>query len=195
MEKTGKSVLIFISAVAIVFVAGLLFMFSQFWDNIFPNSDIILKAKNELIQKQAELKEKGIALAYKRNQRKQFANESENYWIVKRDGELEGALQKNIENAARNVNVTINSIGNLNLAKLNEQFSYSDLNLEILGAAEDISRLLVEIYKSKPKLYWVRCMIRQYRANDSTQLVLSGTLRLVCIDDNSVVNKILEAGQ
>ncbi|HRR06685.1 MAG TPA: hypothetical protein P5105_05325, partial [Victivallales bacterium] len=174
---------------ALIFSA--IFIFIYFSESIWPGKELILKNKGELLKMQSELQEKYKDMALKRRLRNNFIKETKSLWIEKRDGDLQQISQKIIENASKNAKITVNSLGNFSRSKVNEQCSYFDFSVEIKGSMEDLARFMIEIYKSKPTFYWTRCVIRYSKPDDSNELILSGALRVVSVDDPSIVSQIM----
>ena len=68
------------------------------------------------------------------------------------------------------------------------------MNVDAQAPMEDIARFLVELYKVYPKFYWTRILLRPYKPNDSKEILLSGSLRIICVDDQKLAERLSGGG-
>ncbi len=193
MNSSKKRIVSIFALVLLLFffVVALFFLFDinkAFW----PTSASIKKARAELEQAQISLKTKVTELSGRRKTRRDFLKQSPNYWISARDGQLEEVMMRRIEDAAKNSKILLNNFGNTKSSKLNEQFSFFDFTIDAKAPMEDISRFMVEIYKSRPCFYWTRCVLRPSKPNDSKDITLSASLRVLYIDDEKIAKRLME---
>ncbi len=190
--KREKTVFAILLSLIAVFSAVALLLLTDMADAVWPGADSVAAARSALAKAQVEMKVRGAELAAKRQSRRQFMKGASNYWMAQRDGKAEDLIVRRIEEISKNSKVSIGSLGNSKTSKVNEQFSFFDFNIEAQAPMEDMARFMVDVYKASPKFHWTRCVLRPSKPNDSKEISMSASLRVVCIDDEGMAKKILE---
>ncbi len=192
MKSNRKNIIILSVLGLMLFVSSITAFFMMGLNSVvWPSSEEIKTTRINLEKTQTDLDVKIKELSAKRILRKNFILQSTNFWINSRDGQIESGLMSKIEAIAKSTGIKLNNFGNTKLSKVNEQFSYFDFTLDAQAPMEDLAKFMVEMYKSNPRFYWTRCLLRQYKPNDSKEIVLSGALRVVCIEDAKMAQKLI----
>jgi hypothetical protein len=118
--------------------------------------------------------------------REGFIRQGKDYWVPKRDGEIENNIIKKIEDVAKSSGMKIQNIGNSKLSKINEDISFMEINIEAKSSMEEITRFISDLYKTNPCFYWRKCVLRSFNPRDAKDIVLSGTLNVVSLTGDNV---------
>jgi len=119
-----------------------------------------------------------------------FSEDGMDYWIVERDGPVEGNIQRLVGDIETTSTIKLSTITNLSNEKIDEGVKLyyftinSDTNMEVLA------KFIDGIRKAKPKFFWQSCSIRPKRGKDANQVSFRGALGFLCIEDKKLI-KIL----
>ncbi len=192
--QKGK-LIICLSVLAVVWAVILCnWLFSSLGE--LPNQAKIAKIKQELIKVRRE-NEKALAEAKAmREVRKKYRQRAAESWIVRHDGVIETGLRRRISDVAQKMDFKLNNIGSVRTGRINQEFSYADIDISGNGDFDDVIRLLAGIAEIQPRLAWRRLDLRpdnRFRRNTGsgsaklaaqanmvpeTRLNFSGTLRV-----------------
>ena len=84
----------------------------------------------------------------------------ETYWNVDRDGQPETKLRVLVSEAAERVEANLQNLGSVRMSTINPELSYALLEFTVVDEYDKVIRLIAEIEKCKPRLYWVSADIR-----------------------------------
>jgi hypothetical protein len=195
MKKWKNKIIlaVLLLAIACLPVAAFLFFLTDIGP-IWPGKNDINAAKNALEKAQSGLASRIKEVSLIRSERIDFIKNSTRLWMEPKDGAVDTEAMKKIEGMAKNSGVNIKSLGNTRKTKVNEQMSFFEVNVDAQAPMEDIARFLVELYKVSPKFYWTRILLRPYKPNDSKEILLSGSLRIICVDDQKLAERLSGGG-
>ncbi len=167
---------------------------SSFGD--LPNEAKIAKVKSELVKVRREHEKASAELNAMREVRKKYRQRAAESWIVRHDGVIETGLRRRISDVAGKMNFKLNNIGSVRVGRINQEFSYADIDISGNGDSDEVVRLLAGIAEIQPRLAWRRLDLRpdnRFRRNTGsgsanlaaqantvpeTRLNFSGTLRV-----------------
>ncbi len=192
--QKGK-LIICLSCLGIVWVVILInWLFSSLGD--LPNQAKIGKVKNELVKVRREYNKAAAEQEAMREVRRKYRQIAAESWIVKHDGVIETGLRRRISDVAQKMDFKLSNIGSVRTGRINQEFSYADIDISGNGDFDDVIRLLAGISEIQPRLAWRRLDLRpdnRYRRNTGTgsanlaaqantipetRLNFSGTLRV-----------------
>ena len=82
------------------------------------------------------------------------------YWNADRDGQPETELRNLINDAAKNAEANIQTLGSVRTSTINNELSYADLDFTVVDEYSKIIRFFAEVEKCTPRLAWRRVEIR-----------------------------------
>jgi hypothetical protein len=204
--QKGK-LIICCSVLLLVWLIILCNWLGSFFEDL-PNKQKIAKINSELNQlrrtHQKALDEQEAARAVRKKYR-ELASKS---WIDSHDGAVETGLRLRISEVAKKQDFKLNSIGSVRTSRINDDFSYADIDISGNGDFDDVIRLLAGLSEIEPKLAWRRLDLRpdnRYRRNTGTgsanlaaqvntvpetRLNFSGTLRVFCYEGKMTVKEL-----
>jgi len=157
---------------------------------LWQTEDDIANESRALRVKQEELQKKINRIEQLRLMRDAFSEDGMDYWIVERDGPVEGNIQRLVGDIETTSTIKLSTITNLSNEKIDEGVKLyyftinSDTNMEVLA------KFIDGIRKAKPKFFWQSCSIRPKRGKDANQVSFRGALGFLCIEDKKLI-KIL----
>ena len=138
-----------------------------------------------------ELEKEIIEVQNIRQIRQTFIKQGRDFWIPKRDGDIESNIIKKVEEVAKSSGLKLQNIGNAKPTKMNEDISFLEINIEAKASMEEISRFIAELYKANPCFYWRKCVLRPFNPRDAKDIVLSGTLNVVSLTGDNVAKVLM----
>jgi hypothetical protein len=158
--------------------------------SLWPSGARIQDEIAELGDVHKELEKEIMEVRNIRQIRENFIRQGKDFWIPKRDGDIENNIIKKIEEVAKTSGLKLQNIGNARLSKVNEEMSLMEVNIEAKSSMEEIIRFISDLYKANPRFYWRKCILRPFNPRDAKDIVLSGTLNVVSLTGDGVA-KIL----
>lgn len=161
-----------------------------------PNKDKIAKIKSELTKVRREYQKAAAEQNAMYDVRRKYRLRAAESWIVRHDGIIETGLRRRISEVAQKMDFKLNNIGSVRTGRINQEFSYADIDISGNGDFDDVVRLLAGIAEIQPRLAWRRLDLRpdnRFRRNTGsgsanlaaqanvipeTRLNFSGTLRV-----------------
>ena len=157
----------------------------------FASADTLFPSEKQLETKTAELKKlrkenetlQQQANAQKANE-KAFAAMSKGFWNSE-DGVVETELRTLIQEAARSVELSLNSLDAVKTTKITETLYYAELDIQGNAPIETITAFLEKTEQINPPLSWKRFEIRANMrpSRDASaitnDLAFSGSLRVI----------------
>jgi len=186
MKISGSRAWIYLGTIAILLLVlmtrqqGLA---TRFWLN---EADVV-SARSSLFDRKAELHDVHERIVGSRKSRAEFYANSTHYWIDERDSDPENELHSRIEQAAKLTDVKLTSLGSIRTLKAAENILILEASLVCSGRAEAIPRFLAEISRARPAMQWANCAITSESINQTDNLRLNGTIRVVRINDPGLI--------
>jgi hypothetical protein len=159
---------------------------------LWPSADRIQEEIAELGNMHKDLEKEIGEVRTIRQIRENFISQGKDFWIPKRDGDIESSIIKKIEDIAKTSGLKLQNIGNARLSKINEEISFMEINIEAKSSMEEISRFISDLYKSNPCFYWRKCVLRPFNPRDAKDIVLSGTINVVSLTGDGVAKVLME---
>ncbi|MBR2425849.1 MAG: hypothetical protein IKB16_03815 [Lentisphaeria bacterium] len=188
----------------------LLLHFSSDFGNLLPSEEAVKKIRSEVAKEKKEFEnldsKKRAADAVK----KQYQAKLENCWREEVDGDVILGLRQLIENAAKNKDLKLDSLGSTRTSKISNGLCFAELDISMTADLKQITALLTAVEECKPAVYWKRVDIRpgimrqRQQQTQTTQTVnaarrtnapevqqdtasalrLWGTVRVICVQKN-----------
>lgn len=159
---------------------------------LWPSGDRIQEEIVELGNMHKDLEKEIGEVRTIRQIRENFIRQGKDFWIPKRDGDIESSIIKKIEDIAKTSGLKLQNIGNARLSKVNEEISFMEVNIEAKSSMEEISRFISDLYKANPCFYWRKCVLRPFNPRDAKDIVLSGTINVVSLTGDGVAKVLME---
>ncbi|MFA6291880.1 MAG: hypothetical protein WC637_08880 [Victivallales bacterium] len=167
-------------------------LYSKEIANLWPSGDRIQKEIAELGDMHKDLEKEIREVRNIRQIRENFTRHGKDFWIPKRDGDIENSIIKKIEDVAKTSGLKLQNIGNARLSKINEEISIMEVNIEAKSTMEEITRFISDLYKANPCFYWRKCVLRPFNPRDAKDIVLSGTINVVSLTGDGVAKVLME---
>ncbi|HBC87462.1 MAG TPA: hypothetical protein DCZ94_10945 [Lentisphaeria bacterium] len=196
MDKIKSAIRANTKAVIGLIIASLLFMavLILYWKdimNLWPGHDTISSGITALGDFHKDLEKEIKEVHDIRLIRENFVRQGKDFWISKRDGDIESSIIKKIEDVAKSSGLKLQNIGNSRLTKINEDISFMEVNIEAKSTMEEISKFISDLYKANPCFYWRKCVIRPFNPRDAKEIVLSGTISVVSLNSDYIAKVLM----
>lgn len=165
-----------------------------YWKEItalWPSGERINLEIAELGDKHKDLEKEIREVRNIRQIRENFIKQGKDFWIPKRDGDIENSIIKKIEDVAKTSGLKLQNIGNARLSKINEEISMMEINIEAKSSMEEITKFISDLYKANPCFYWRKCILRPFNPRDAKDIVLSGTINVVSLTGDGVAKVLM----
>ena len=162
---------------------------------LWPGGDRIQKELDDLGDMHKDLEKEIREVRNIRQVRENFIKQGKDFWIPKRDGDIENNIIKKIEDVAKTSGLKLQNIGNARLTKISEEISFMEVNIEAKSSMEEISRFISDLYKANPCFYWRKCVLRPFNPRDAKDIVLSGTINVVALTGDGMAKVLMEEGK
>ncbi|MFA6567746.1 MAG: hypothetical protein WCS96_05995 [Victivallales bacterium] len=160
--------------------------------SLWPGGDRIQNEIAELADMHKNLEREIREVRNIRQIRENFIRQGKDFWIPKRDGDIESSIIKKIEDVAKTSGLKLQNIGNARLTKISEEISFMEVNIEAKSSMEEISRFISDLYKANPCFYWRKCVLRPFNPRDAKDIVLSGTINVVSLTGDGVAKVLMD---
>lgn len=174
----------------------LLWRFADSFAGLLPGAGQIDRTEREvkdLMRQNATLKARvktGDELKAK------YRKQLEGYWHEERDGAVDTELRNRIQQAARDVDLKLGSLGSVRTTRINTELYYAEIDLAATGTLETIAAFLAKIQRNSPVLSWRRLDLRpepvRGRPDSNTtgttavqNLNFNGAIRVIGFDGNA----------
>ena len=132
----------------------------------FFGQNIIKKTTTEIVTLQKQLqREQGVYKDILEREAKLIAQKEE-YWITKRDGDINQSFQEKISSAAKNARVELSTAGSVQVSKVSDDLSMGEVEISCSGDMEGITKFLYAMTYSTPRMYWERFSLRPDNYNN-----------------------------
>lgn len=190
----------------------LFFQFTGEAGNLFPGEQEISALKTELEKARTDCDAEEEKMRAAESLKKLYADQCARYWKDEAFGDVETSMRERIAGAASERGVRLNSLGSVRTSRINGELSYAEIEVSLSDGFEDIMNLIAGIAELKPELSWRRIDIRpEFRrtpppgraesggtvqAEDTEQKFrFSGTLRVICVEDQSTTQETEASAQ
>ncbi|MDR0933178.1 MAG: hypothetical protein LBM70_09205 [Victivallales bacterium] len=185
--KTGRGKLTVALCALGVSWLFLLWQFSGSFAGLMPSEDRISNIEREIKQ----LKQQNTQLRSRKKAndelKKLYLSRLEGYWNEERDGAVDTELRNRVQQAAREVDLKLNTLGSVRVSPINSELYYAEIDLSTSGPVETLVHFLGKIQEISPKLAWRRLELRPdagRNAESPGSLVLNGAIRVIGFDKN-----------
>ena len=193
ISSNKKAVLGIIPLVVLSIVVILLY--SKEISNLWPGGESIQKEIGELGDMHKALDREIGEVRNMRQIRENFIKQGKDFWVPKRDGDIESTIIKKIEDVAKTSGLKLQNIGNARLTKISEDISFMEVNVEAKSSMEEITRFISDLYKANPCFYWRKCVLRPFNPRDAKDIVLSGTINVVSLTGDGMAQVLMGEGK
>jgi hypothetical protein len=193
ISSNKKAVLGIIPLVVLSIVV--LLLYSKEISNLWPGGESIQKEIGELGDMHKALDREIGEVRSMRQIRENFIKQGKDFWVPKRDGDIESNIIKKIEDVAKTSGLKLQNIGNARLTKISEDISFMEVNVEAKSSMEEITRFISDLYKANPSFYWRKCVLRPFNPRDAKDIVLSGTINVVSLSGDGVAQILMGEGK
>ena len=159
--------------------------------SLWPSDARIQDEIAELGDIHKELEKEIMEVRNIRQIRENFIRQGRDFWVPKRDGDIENNIIKKIEDIAKTSGLKLQNIGNARLSKVNEEISLMEINIEAKSSMEEITRFISDLYRANPCFYWKKCVLRPFNPRDAKDIVLSGTINVVSLTGDGVAKVLM----
>ena len=153
------------AAVSVLVLVWIVILFSYLdgLDALFPDDRSIADAKRELVNCRKGY-EKALEETRKNEKLLKAYNQMiENAWKEDRHGMVDTELRRLVSNAARSVELTLDSLGAVKSNRINADFYHAELDVSARANYEDVIKFFKAVEKITPKVTWRRVDIRPDR--------------------------------
>lgn len=175
----------------IVLTVVVLALYRKEISGLWPSGDRIRQEITDLGDMHKDLEKEIREVRNMRQMRESFIRQGKDFWIQKRDGDIENNIIKKIEDIAKTSGLKIQNIGNARLSKINEEISFMEINIEAKSSMEEIIKFISDLYKANPCFYWRKCVLRPFNPRDAKDIVLSGTINVVALTGDGVAKVLM----
>lgn len=153
----------------------------------FSGQSIIKKTTNEIVSLQKQLeKEQGNYREILDKEAKLIAQKQE-YWITKRDGDINQSFQEKISSAAKKSKVELSTAGSVQVSKVSDDLSMGEVEISCSGDMEGITRFLYAMTYSTPKMYWERFSLRPDNYNNKGVIYMTCDVKFMIISNDKII--------
>lgn len=201
---------------AVILVGCWTFMFIQFsggFSALFPSEEKIKNLKQEVRKLRSQVEEnRKKALVYEK-QKKVYRERLITYWNEERDGLVDTVLRNTIQNAAKELELTLSALGSVRITRINHELYFAEVdNLSASAPFDVLIKFFTKLEESKFPLHWRRLDLRPDRGgrnrggNSNAQSVFQitpattrmrfyGTIRVIGYDGKLTLKEMEKAVQ
>ena len=177
------------------------FIFVQFtggFSALFPGEEKIKRLKQDIRKLKSQVAENRVKADKYDAQKKEYRKKLVTFWNEKRDGLADTVLRNTIQNAAKDLELTLSALGSVRITRINSELYYAEVdNLSVSAPYDVLIKFLAKLSESRPSLHWRRLDLRpepvRFNArNNSTNLLqnapatirmrLNGAVRVIGYD-------------
>lgn len=177
----------------IAFVLGLVIIFFILEESFglisitFNGNNIIKKTTGEIVTLQRQIeREHGIYKVILDREANLIAQKQE-YWITKRDGDINQSFQEKISSAARTAKVELSTAGSVQVSKISDDLSIGEVEISCSGDMEGITKFLYAMTYSTPKMYWERFSLRPDNYNNKGVIYMTCDVKFIIISNDNIL--------
>ena len=140
------------------------FMFIQFtggFSALFPGEEKIKALKQDIRKLKAQVGENREKADKYDAQKKEYRKKLVTFWNEKRDGLADTVLRNTIQNAAKDLELTLSALGSVKITRINSELYYAEVdNLSVTAPYDVLIKFLAKLSESRPALHWRRLDLR-----------------------------------
>ena len=206
-----------VGALVLVWVVILVAHLDSF-DTIFPDESRIADAKRELIRAKKTYDKAIEDRNAAEKLLKDYNQVIEGAWKEEKHGMVDTEFRRLISQAARSVELTLDSLGAVKTSRINADFYYAELDVSVRTGYEELIKFIQAVDKVSPRVSWRRFDIRpdlrpphlggpnnqgsitarvlseENTSRVTTRVGFSGTLRIIGFDGKAVVPNPKQGG-
>lgn len=204
--KTPKGKLVIASCALVLSWIFLLWNFSGTIPFSLPSETRKNNVKQQIRKLHAELQTLEVKFKDAGKVKKRHRAMIDSSWQPARDGDPELIFRQKIENAAKECELKLNSIGTVRTTRINQDFYFAELDISANASFETIVKFIAKIQEQKPVISWRRLsaslMFQRPKTNTQTRtitnaagnnsettLVFSANLRVVVYEEQQSAQK------
>lgn len=126
----------------------------------FPSEADMNRVRQEIKKETSTLNTESANLDAFEELQDRYEDSLTTYWNADRDGQPETELRNLINDAAKNAEANIQTLGSVRTSTINNELSYADLDFTVVDEYSKIIRFFAEVEKCTPRLAWRRVEIR-----------------------------------
>jgi len=192
--KTGRGKLILALGGLVLVWVVLLWQFAGSLAGLLPGAGQIDRTEREV----KELRRQNATVQAKAKEfddlKARYRKQLDGYWQEERDGVVDTELRNKIQQAAREVELKLSSLGSVRTTRINNDLYYAEIDLSSSGTLEAITAFLAGIQKITPVLSWRRLDMRPEpvrgrpdtttttTATTAQSLTFNGAIRVIGFD-------------
>ena len=176
-----------IAAVGALVLVWIIILFSYLdgLDTLFPDDRSIAQAKRELVNCRKGY-EKALEETRKNDKLlKDYNQMIENAWKEDKHGMVDTEFRRLVSNAARSVELTLDSLGAVKSNRINADFYHAELDVSARSNYEDVIKFFKAVEKITPKVTWRRVDIRPDRRPPWVRQQNQGSITARVLNDDS----------
>lgn len=185
--KKKKIFLVLITVLALASIMQNRDAISEFMPSASDNEQDLLALRRDQKRLQREL----VIAVDQQRKRALFKNSTEQFWIVKRDGEPGTKIHATVEDAAKFAGIKLRVLGNLRRSKVCDGVVFLEFNIAATAPMKALSLFINELEQKTPRFYWQRLSMRPAGAQAPDQVLMNGNLRFFVINDDYTANYLL----
>lgn len=140
------------------------FMFIQFsggFASLFPSEEKIKNLKQEIRKLRSQVEEnRKKALSYEK-QKRLYREKLITYWNEERDGLVDTVLRNTIQNAAKELELTLSALGSVRITRINHELYFAEVdNLSASAPFDVLIKFFTKLEESSFSLHWRRLDLR-----------------------------------
>ena len=189
-ENPKKYIIVLIILLIIGFVC--IYQFKEYFTVIWPDKKTYNETKKQLLQAQQVLQEALNEQHRLMERRQSFVNNSSNFWLVDRDGDFSLNIQKKINNAAAVSEIQLSSMGATRSEKVTDGIQLINISVRSTANLKSLADFLNEVDKIRPRAYWQSLVLRPDNPRKPDNIVLSGNIQFLLIEDQEALKLLQE---
>lgn len=154
---------------------------------LWQTEEDIADQSRALRMKQEELQKALNRTEQLRLMREAFSKDSMDYWLVERDGQVEGNIQRIVGDIGTASEIKLSTLTNLTNEKIEEGVNLYRFTISSETNMEALAKFMDGIRKAKPKFFWQSCSIMPKSRKGSDMVRLKGALNFLSISDKKLI--------
>lgn len=209
LKTTPGKLLLLCSVILVGCWSFMLIQFAGGFSSLFPSEEKIKNLKQDVRKLRSQVEENRKKAAKYDRQRKEYRENLVAYWNEERDGLVDTVLRNTIQNAAKELELTLTALGSVRITRINQELFFAEVdNLSATAPYDVLIKFFAKLEESKPSLHWKRLDLRpdhrrinQNRNRNSSLLQLTpatmpirfyGALRVIGYDGKLPVKGMKE---
>ena len=153
----------------------------------FHGQGTIKKITNEIVTLQKQLQREQTTYKEILDKEAKLIGQKQEYWITKRDGDINQSFQEKISSAAKNAKVDLSTAGSVQVSKVSDDLSMGEVEISCSGDMEGITKFLYTMTYSTPKMYWERFSLRPDNYNNKGVIYMTCDVKFMIISNDNIL--------